>query len=169
MKRSMSLLGATGSIGASTLDLVRCNRDQWDIEALTANCSAKELATLACEFDAKVAVVGDEACLDELRAALDGSGIEAAGGAQALCEAAARPVDMTVAAIVGCAGLAPTMAAVERGGTIALANKEALVSAGEILKSAVAKAGATLLPTDSEHNAIFHPHRKRRTVSHSRC
>lgn len=155
MTRSISILGATGSIGASTLDLIRHNRADWQVEALTANCSATELAALAREFGAKVAVVGDEACLNDLRAALDGSGIEAAGGLEALCEAAARPVDMTVAAIVGCAGLAPTMAAVERGGTIALANKEALVSAGDILKRAVEEAGATLLPTDSEHNAIF--------------
>lgn len=155
MARTLSLLGATGSIGASTLDLIRHNRGDWQVEALTANCSAKELAALAIEFDARIAVVGEESCLDDLRSALEGTGIEAAGGAQALCEAAARPVDMTVAAIVGCAGLAPTMAAVERGGTIALANKEALVSAGEILKSAVERAGATLLPTDSEHNAIF--------------
>ena len=153
--RSLTVLGATGSIGASTLDLVRHNREDWRIEALTANCSAAELAGLAREFGAKVAVVGDETCLPELRSALEGSGIEATGGEQALCEAAARPVDMTVAAIVGCAGLAPTMAAVEAGGTVALANKEALVSAGEILKSAVTRAGATLLPTDSEHNAIF--------------
>ncbi|KEO88471.1 1-deoxy-D-xylulose 5-phosphate reductoisomerase [Erythrobacter sp. JL475] len=155
MARTLSLLGATGSIGASTLDLIRHNRGDWQVEALTANCSAKELAALAIEFDARIAVVGEESCLDDLRSALEGTGIEAAGGAQALCEAAARPVDMTVAAIVGCAGLAPTMAAVERGGTIALANKEALVSAGDILKSAVERAGATLLPTDSEHNAIF--------------
>ena len=155
MARSITLLGATGSIGASTLDLVRHNREDWQVEALTANCSAKELAALAREFDAKIAVVGDENCLSELREALEGSGIEAAGGCEALCEAAARPVDMTVAAIVGCAGLAPTMAAVEQGGTIALANKEALVSAGDVFKQAVAKAGATLLPTDSEHNAIF--------------
>jgi 1-deoxy-D-xylulose-5-phosphate reductoisomerase len=153
--RTLTLLGATGSIGASTLDLVRRNPDGWQVEALTANCSAAELAALAREFGAKVAVVGDEACLPELRAALAGSGIAAAGGAQALCEAAARPVDMTVAAIVGCAGLAPVMAAVERGGTIALANKEALVSAGEVLMAAVTRHGATLLPTDSEHNAIF--------------
>jgi 1-deoxy-D-xylulose-5-phosphate reductoisomerase len=100
-------------------------------------------------------VVGDEASLPALREALAGTGIEAAGGRQALCEAAARPVDMTVAAIVGCAGLEPVMAAVKRGGTIALANKEALVSAGEVLMEAVARYGATLLPTDSEHNAIF--------------
>jgi 1-deoxy-D-xylulose-5-phosphate reductoisomerase len=155
MTRSLTLLGATGSIGASTLDLVRRNRDDWRVEAVTAQCSAVELAALAIEFDARLAVVGDEACLPELRAALAGSGVEAAGGRAALVEAAMRPVDMTVAAIVGCAGLAPVMAAVERGGTIALANKEALVSAGEVLMQAVAKHGATLLPTDSEHNAIF--------------
>jgi 1-deoxy-D-xylulose-5-phosphate reductoisomerase len=93
--------------------------------------------------------------IPELRDALGSSGIEVAGGRQALIEAAARPVDMTVAAIVGCAGLSPVMAAVERGGTIALANKEALVSAGEVLMQAVVRHGATLLPTDSEHNAIF--------------
>ncbi len=155
MTRVLTLLGATGSIGASTLDLVRRNRDAWRVEALTAHCSAVELAALAIEFDAKLAVVSDESCLPELREALAGSGIEAAGGRAALVEAAARPVDMTVAAIVGCAGLAPVMAAIERGGTIALANKEALVSAGEMMMQAVAKYGATLLPTDSEHNAIF--------------
>ncbi|MFL0356962.1 1-deoxy-D-xylulose-5-phosphate reductoisomerase [Erythrobacter sp. GH1-10] len=153
--RSITILGATGSIGASTLDLVRRNPDAWKVEALTANCSAQELARLAREFGAKLAVVGDESCLGELREALSGTDIETAGGTKALCEAAARPVDMTVAAIVGCAGLGPVMAAVERGGTIALANKEALVSAGEVLTAAVAKHGATLLPTDSEHNAIF--------------
>lgn len=155
MTRTLTLLGATGSIGASTLDLVRRNPDEWQVEALTAQCSAAELAALAIEFGAKLAVVGDESCLPELRAALGTSGIEAAGGRAALIEAAARPVDMTVAAIVGCAGLAPVMAAVERGGTIALANKEALVSAGEVLMEAVTRHGATLLPTDSEHNAIF--------------
>jgi 1-deoxy-D-xylulose-5-phosphate reductoisomerase len=155
MTRSLTLLGATGSIGASTLDLVRRNRDQWAVEVLTANSSAEELAALAIEFGARLAVVGDEASLPTLREALAGTGIEAAGGRQALCEAAARPVDMTVAAIVGCAGLEPVMAAVKRGGTIALANKEALVSAGEVLMEAVARHRATLLPTDSEHNAIF--------------
>lgn len=155
MTRSLTLLGATGSIGASTLDLVRRDREHWRIEALTAHSSAAELAALAREFGARIAVVSDEACLPALRDALAGSGIEAAGGRKALCEAASRPVDMTVAAIVGCAGLAPVMAAIERGGTIALANKEALVSAGEVMMQAVAKHGATLLPTDSEHNAIF--------------
>lgn len=155
MTRTISILGATGSIGASTLDLIRRNRADWQVVALTANGKAVDLALLAREFGAEVAVVADEAALPALREALAGSGIEAAGGAQALVEAAARPVDMTVAAIVGCAGLAPVMAAVKQGGTIALANKEALVSAGDVLMDAVTKFGATLLPTDSEHNAIF--------------
>jgi len=153
--RTISILGATGSIGASTLDLLRRNRDDWRVVALTANCQAKELAVLAREFGVEIAVVADETCLGDLRDALAGSGIEAAGGVKALCEAASRRVDITVAGIVGCAGLAPTMAAIEQGGTIALANKEALVSAGEVMTAAVAKYGATLLPTDSEHNAIF--------------
>lgn len=155
MTRTLTILGATGSIGASTLDLIRRNRDAWRVEALTANGNVSELARLAREFGAAIAVIADEARLPELREALAGTGIEAAGGAQALCEAAARPVDLTVAAIVGGAGLAPVMAAVEQGGTIALANKEALVSAGEVMTAAVARHGATLLPMDSEHNAIF--------------
>jgi 1-deoxy-D-xylulose-5-phosphate reductoisomerase len=153
--RTISILGATGSVGASTLDLVRRNRDDWRVVALTANCNVADLAALAREFSAEVAVVADERCLADLRDALAGSGIEAAGGPRAVCEAGARGADLTVAAIVGCAGLAPVMAAVEQGGTIALANKEALVSAGEVLTAAVARHGATLLPVDSEHNAIF--------------
>ncbi|SMQ73850.1 1-deoxy-D-xylulose 5-phosphate reductoisomerase [Altererythrobacter xiamenensis] len=155
MTRSISILGATGSVGEQTLDLIGRNREEWRVEALTANCSAQKLAQMAREFGAKLAVVGDENCLPELREALAGTDIETAGGPAALCEAAARPVDMTVAAIVGCAGLGPVMAAIERGGTVALANKEALVSAGEVMTAAVAKHGATLLPVDSEHNAIF--------------
>ncbi|ANY21058.1 1-deoxy-D-xylulose 5-phosphate reductoisomerase [Tsuneonella dongtanensis] len=153
--RSISILGATGSVGASTLDLVRRNRDRWKVVALTANCNVDELAALAREFDVDLAVVADESCLPALRASLSGTGIETAGGAGALVEAAARGADLTVAAIVGCAGLAPVMAAIEQGGTIALANKEALVSAGEVMTAAVARTGATLLPVDSEHNAIF--------------
>ena len=153
--RSISILGATGSIGASTLDLIRRERDKWRVVALTANCQAAELAALAHEFGAELAVVADETCLADLREALAGSGIEAAGGAGALVEAASRGADVTVAAIVGCAGLAPTMAAIEQGKTVALANKEALVSAGEVMIAAVARYGATLLPVDSEHNAIF--------------
>lgn len=153
--RSISVLGATGSIGASTLDLVRRQRAEWRVVALTAQSRVSELAALAREFGAEIAVIGDESRLAELREALSGSGIEAAAGPAALAEAAARPVDITVAAIVGCAGLAPTMAAIEQGGIVALANKEALVSAGEVMTAAVARHGATLLPVDSEHNAIF--------------
>lgn len=155
MARSISVLGATGSIGASTLDLIRRNRDEWQVVALTANGDAAGLAKLAREFGAEVAVVADEAALPALREALSATNIHAAAGASALVEAAARGADITVAAIVGCAGLAPTMAAIEQGGVIALANKEALVSAGDVMTAAVAKHGATLLPVDSEHNAIF--------------
>lgn len=153
--RSISILGATGSIGASTLDLIRRNRGDWRVIALTANGNVPDLARLAREFSVEIAVVADEAKLPELRAALAGTGIEVAGGGAALEQAAARGADVTVAAIVGCAGLAPTMAAIEQGGIVALANKEALVSAGEIMTAAVARHGATLLPIDSEHNAIF--------------
>ncbi len=153
--RSITILGATGSVGASTLDLIRRNRDQWRVTALTAKCQAVELAALAREFEAELAVVSDEAALADLGGALAGSGIEAAAGEAALIEAAARGADLTVAAIVGCAGLAPVMAAIEQGGIIALANKEALVSAGEVMTAAVVRHGATLLPVDSEHNAIF--------------
>jgi 1-deoxy-D-xylulose-5-phosphate reductoisomerase len=153
--RTISVLGETGSVGASTLDLVRRNRDQWRVVALTANCNAAELAALAHEFDAELAVVCDETCLPHLREGLAGTTVSSAGGPTALAEAAARGADITVAAIVGCAGLAPTMAAIEQGGIVALANKEALVSAGEVMTAAVARHGATLLPVDSEHNAIF--------------
>jgi 1-deoxy-D-xylulose-5-phosphate reductoisomerase len=153
--RAITILGATGSVGASTLDLIRRNREDWRVVALTANCQVEELARLAREFGAELAVVGDESCLPALREALGDSGVEAAAGARALVEAAARRADLTVAAIVGCAGLAPTMAAIEQGRTVALANKEALVSAGEVMTAAIARSGATLLPVDSEHNAIF--------------
>ena len=153
--RSITILGATGSIGASTLDLIRRNRAEWRVVALTANCQAVELAALAREFGAELAVVADESCLAALREALAGSGVEAMGGTSGLIEAAIRGADLTLAAIVGCAGLAPTMAAIEQGGVVALANKEALVSAGEVMTAAVERHGATLLPVDSEHNAIF--------------
>jgi 1-deoxy-D-xylulose-5-phosphate reductoisomerase len=154
-QRSISILGATGSIGASTLDLIRREKHQWRVVALTAHSNAEELAKLAREFSAEIAVVSDEASLPILRAELGGSQVETAGGCAALTEAAARPADVTIAAIVGCAGLAPTMAAIANGKTIGLANKESLVSAGEVLMASVAKHGATLLPVDSEHNAIF--------------
>ena len=155
MTRTISILGATGSIGASTLDLIRCERDKWRVVALTAHSNAAELAKLAREFSVELAVVADEAALPALREALAGTGIQTGGGPTALTEAAARPADLVLAAIVGCAGLAPTMAAIEQGRTVALANKEALVSAGKVMTAAVAQNGTTLLPVDSEHNAIF--------------
>ena len=154
MTRNISILGATGSVGEQTLDLIRRNRSEWNVVALTANCSAEQLGALATEFDADIAVVGDEACLTDLRS-VTGPGVNTAAGRSALCEAASRPADIVVAAIVGCAGLAPTMAAIEQGRTVALANKEALVSAGDVMTDAVARSGTTLLPVDSEHNAIF--------------
>ncbi|MCA0909166.1 1-deoxy-D-xylulose-5-phosphate reductoisomerase [Qipengyuania gaetbuli] len=155
MTRSISILGATGSVGASTLDLVRRNRGEWQVAALTAHSNVADLARLAREFEAEVAVIADERHYEALKDALAGSGIEAAAGRKALCEAASRKVDIVMAAIVGCAGLGPVMAAIEQGTTVALANKEALVSAGEVMTAAVATHGARLLPVDSEHNAIF--------------
>ena len=153
--RSISILGATGSIGASTLDLIRRNRDAWRVVALTANGNVADLASLAREFGAEVAVCADASKLEALREALAGTNIPVSAGAEALVEAASRPADITVASIVGCAGLAPTMAAIAQGRTVALANKEALVSAGEVMTALVARHGTTLLPMDSEHNAIF--------------
>jgi 1-deoxy-D-xylulose-5-phosphate reductoisomerase len=155
MTRTISIFGATGSVGLSTLDLVRQHSDKYSILALTANTNAADLAKLALEFDAEVAVVAEEAAYPALKAALAGSRTRAAAGPDALIEAAKMDADWTMAAIVGCAGLPPTMAAIEAGKTVALANKEALVSAGELMMAAVARSGATLLPVDSEHNAIF--------------
>ena len=142
-------------MGLSTLDLVRQHRDAYRVIALTANGNASALAKLAIEFGAELAVVADEAAYPALKDALQGTGIEAAAGAQALVEAAQRDVDWTMASIVGCAGLPPTMAAIQAGKTVALANKEALVSAGALMMAAVRQSGAALLPVDSEHNAIF--------------
>ncbi len=154
-KRTISIFGATGSVGLSTLDLIRQHRGDYQVLALTANGNSADLADLAIEFGAKLAVVADAASYPALKAALTGSGVEAAAGPDALVDAARLGADWTMAAIVGCAGLPPTMAAIEAGKTVALANKEALVSAGALMMAAVAKSGATLLPVDSEHNAIF--------------
>ncbi|ALJ14511.1 1-deoxy-D-xylulose-5-phosphate reductoisomerase [Sphingopyxis macrogoltabida] len=155
MARRLSLFGATGSVGQSTLDLVRRDGEAWQIAVLTANSDVAELAKLAKEFRPDIAVIADEARHTELQEALAGTGIEASAGAEALVEAAKRPADLVMAAIVGCAGLAPTMAAIEAGTDVALANKEALVSAGELMTAAARASGSTLLPVDSEHNAIF--------------
>ena len=168
--KSVTILGATGSVGTSTLDLVERDAGAFRVVALTANCDVDRLAAAARRTHAELAVVADESCLPALRDALAGTPTRAAAGRDAVCEAASLPADVTVAAIVGCAGLRPVMAAIRRGGTLALANKEALVSAGDVMKAAVATHGATLLPVDSEHSAIFQcldpllAHRVRRIV-----
>jgi 1-deoxy-D-xylulose-5-phosphate reductoisomerase len=155
MTRRLSLFGATGSVGQSTLDLVRRDGEAWQVDVLTANSDVAELAKLAREFRPGLAVIADEARYHDLAAALAGTGIETAAGADALIEAARRPADLVMAAIVGCAGLAPTMAALEAGTPVALANKESLVSAGALMTAAAKRSGAAILPVDSEHNAIF--------------
>ncbi|WP_417770267.1 1-deoxy-D-xylulose-5-phosphate reductoisomerase [Stappia sp.] len=151
----LTVLGATGSIGTSTLDLVARDPERFEVVAVTANGRAEELARLAVRVRARHAVVADPAAHGALKAALAGSGITVAAGAQAVREAAALPADMVVAAIVGAAGLEPTLAAVARGTTIALANKECLVCAGDLFMRAAREASATILPVDSEHNAVF--------------
>lgn len=153
--KSLSILGATGSVGCSTLDLVARAPERFRVEALVAGRNAAKLAEQARAVAARIAVIADESCLPELRDRLAGSGIEAAAGEAAMIEAASRPSDLVVAAIVGAAGLAPTLAAVRRGAQVALANKECLVCAGPVMMRAVAEHGAVLLPVDSEHNAIF--------------
>lgn len=153
--KTVTILGATGSVGTSTLDLVEREPDRFRVRALTANGDVAKLAGAAMRTRAELAVVADETCLPALRDALAGTGIATAGGAQAVCDAAASGADWTMGAIVGCAGLKPVMAAIGQGGTVVLANKEPLVSAGDVILAAAQGAGATLLPADSEHNAIF--------------
>ncbi|MEZ5932415.1 MAG: 1-deoxy-D-xylulose-5-phosphate reductoisomerase [Alphaproteobacteria bacterium] len=153
--RSITVLGATGSVGRSTLDLVAADPERFEVLALTANRQAEELAALARTHRAKLAVVADPEAYGELKQALAGSGIEAAAGAEGLMRAAAMPSDWVMAAIVGAAGLPATLEAVRRGRMVALATKECLVCAGALFMEEVAKSGATLLPVDSEHNAIF--------------
>lgn len=153
--RTISVFGATGSVGSSTLDLIGREPDAYQVLALTAHSDPLKLADLAKRHGARVAVIADESRYAELRDALAGSGIEATAGSAALIEAARLGADWTMAAIVGCAGLEPTLAALECGRTVALANKESLVSAGELMMGAAWASGATLLPVDSEHNAIF--------------
>lgn len=153
--RSISILGATGSIGTSTLDLVGRTPEDFEIVALTAQSNVASLAELAIRHRARLAVIGDAALYGELKERLAGSGIEAAAGAGALIAAAAEPADCVMAAIMGAAGLEPTLAAVGQGRRLALANKECLVSAGDIFMRQVAESGAELLPVDSEHSAVF--------------
>jgi len=153
--KTVSILGATGSIGQSTLDLLMRAPDQYRVLALTAATDVDGLAAAAKAAQARLAVIADETRYEALKEALAGTGIDVAAGPQALVEAATLDADWTMAAIVGCAGLAPTLAALEQGRTVALANKEALVSAGDLMLSVARRSGATLLPTDSEHNAVF--------------
>ena len=154
-KKSITIFGATGSVGGSTLSLVREHPDSFTPHALTAHRDYQGLAKLALEFKPAHAVIADEAFYTPLSEALAGTGIKVAAGAQALIDIAGQKVDLIVAAIVGVAGLAPVWKAVEAGQTIALANKEALVSAGHLIMPVARKSGANLLPIDSEHNAIF--------------
>ena len=154
MKR-VTILGSTGSVGSNTVELVEANPTRFSVEALAANRNATKLAQQARALHAKRAVVADANMYGELRDALAGSGIEAAAGADAVVEAAQMPAEFVCAAIVGAAGLPSTLAAIRRGATIGLANKETLVSAGALAMAEAARHGAVLVPVDSEHNAIF--------------
>ena len=151
----MTILGATGSIGASTIDLIKREPARYRVEAVSARRNAGALAALARDLNARFAAVGDPGAYAELRDALAGSGIETGAGESALIEAAARPAQWVIGAITGAAGLKPTLAAAERGAIVALANKECLVCAGSLFMGRAAKSGATVLPVDSEHNALF--------------
>jgi 1-deoxy-D-xylulose-5-phosphate reductoisomerase len=153
--RSVSVLGSTGSVGCNTIDLIERQRDAFVVEALTAHRNVDLLAEQARRLGARLAVIADPSRYAALRDALAGSGVEAAAGPEAVVDAAARPADWVMAAIVGAAGLAPTLAAIRRGAMVALANKEVLVCAGSLVMEEAARHGAKLLPVDSEHNAIY--------------
>lgn len=155
--RSLSIFGATGSIGESAFDLLMRagGGDAYRTVALTGGRNIARLAEQARALRAEIAVTAFDDLLPDLRAALAGSGVAAAAGTAALTEAASRPADWTLSAIVGAAGLAPGLAALARGGTLALANKESLVCAGALVKRAAQRGGARILPVDSEHSAIF--------------
>jgi 1-deoxy-D-xylulose-5-phosphate reductoisomerase len=153
--RSVTILGATGSIGASTIDLLKRNPARYRVEAVSANRNGRALARIARELGARFAAVADAGAYRELKDDLSGSGIEAGAGPKAMIEAAQRPAEWVMAAIAGATGLEPTLAAVERGGTVALANKECLVCAGALFMRRAAQKGTMVLPVDSEHNALF--------------
>ena len=155
MTRRVSIFGATGSIGQNTIDLIARTPDDYDVVALTGASNIRQLAKDAQLLKAEIAVTADVHRLDELRAALDGTGIEAAAGQSALIEAACRPADWVMSAIVGAAGLEPGLRALEQGATLALANKESLVCAGQLVLKTANTHGGQLLPVDSEHSAVF--------------
>ena len=153
--RIVTVLGSTGSVGTQTVELLEASPDQFRIRALVAHRRVELLAEQARRLNAEWAVIADPDCYPALRDALAGTSTRVAAGPQAVVDAAALPADWTMAAITGAAGLGATLAAIRRGACVALANKEALVCAGEVMLAAVREAGATLLPVDSEHNAIF--------------
>lgn len=155
MMRKVSIFGATGSIGQNTIDLIKRAPDDYQVVALTGSSNIKQLVADAQALRAQIAVTADDSKLDDLRAALAGTGITAAAGSAAITEAASRPADWIMSAIVGAAGLAPGMAALAQGGTLALANKESLVCAGSLLLETGKTHGAQILPVDSEHSAVF--------------
>ena len=154
-QRSVTILGSTGSIGESTVDLLLRAPGQYRVVALTAHKNAKKLAQQALKLKPEFVAIADPAAADELTSLLAGSGVRVGAGPDAICEAGSLDAEWVMAAIVGAAGLKPTLAAVSRGAIIALANKECLVCAGALFMSEVATHKATLLPVDSEHNAIF--------------
>jgi 1-deoxy-D-xylulose-5-phosphate reductoisomerase len=153
--RRVTVLGATGSIGLNTLDLIGREPEAYDVVALVANANAPLLAELARKHRARRAVLADESRYGQLKELLAGSGIEAAAGPEAVVEAASEPADWTMAAIIGAAGLRPTLAALRQGACLALANKECLVSAGAVFMAEARLAGTAILPVDSEHSAAF--------------
>lgn len=153
--KTVTILGSTGSVGCNTLDLISRNPQDYKVVALTANRNVKKLAEQAIEFDAEHAVIADESCYGALKEALAGSGVKVSAGRNALIDIAAEPADWVMASIVGAAGLRPTLEAVRKGAIVGLANKECLVCAGNLMMQEVAAHNATLLPVDSEHNAIF--------------
>ena len=153
--RRVTILGSTGSVGQNTVDLLLRNQEAFEVEALTANRNPARLAEQARALRARFAAIADPTHYPALKEALAGTGIETACGAEAIVGAALRPADRVMAAIVGAAGLAPTLAAIQRGAIVALANKEALVCAGDLVMQEVTRCRATLLPVDSEHNAIW--------------
>lgn len=154
-QRAVTILGSTGSVGCSTIDLIEREPKKFRVEALTANNNWQALAEQARRLNPKYVAVADHRAYASLKEALAGTGIAIGAGHEAVTEAASRPADWVMAAIVGAAGLAPTLAAIRRGAVIALANKEVLVCAGDLVTAAVVHHGATLLPVDSEHNAIY--------------
>lgn len=153
--RSVTILGSTGSVGCSTIDLIERNPESYVVEALTARRNVERLVEQAKKLKPRYVAISDEQHYHALKAGLSGSGIEVAAGLEAIVAAASRPADFVMAAIVGAAGLAPTLAAVNRGAMVGLANKECLVCAGSLMIDEISRNNAVLLPVDSEHNAIF--------------